>query len=94
VTQPTYHRGRQQYGRKQIEEARRLTQLEKEIGLLTKLLAVAELEKALLKNLAEGNFRARNAAAGPSLNSRNFTGHLTHGLPGGGPTPPYPTPQR
>ncbi len=91
VTHPTYHRWRQQYGRKQIEESRRLTQLEKDIGLLTKFLAVAELEKALLNNLAEGNFRVRNAAAGPSLTCRNFTGHSTYGLPSGGPTPPYPT---
>ena len=29
VTQPTYHRWRQQYGGMQPEEARRLTQLEK-----------------------------------------------------------------
>ena len=29
VTQPTYHRWRQQYGGMQAEEARRLTQLEK-----------------------------------------------------------------
>jgi hypothetical protein len=30
VTQPTYHRWRQQYGGMQAEESRRLTQLEKE----------------------------------------------------------------
>jgi len=30
VTQPTYHPWRQQYGGMQVEEARRLTQLEKE----------------------------------------------------------------
>ena len=40
VTQPTCHRWRQQYGGMQAEEARRLTQL----------------EKAMLKDLAEGNF--------------------------------------
>jgi len=40
VTQPTYHRWRQQYGGMQAEEARRLTQL----------------EKAMLRDLAEGNF--------------------------------------
>ncbi len=48
VTQPTYHRWRQQYGGMQAEEARRLTQLEKENARLTKLLAEAELEKAML----------------------------------------------
>jgi putative transposase len=56
VTQPTYHRWRQQYGGMQAEEARRLSQLEKENARLKKLLAEAELEKAMLKDLAEGNF--------------------------------------
>ena len=56
VTQPAYHRWRQQYGGMQAEEARRLTQLEKENARLKKLLAEAELEKAMLKDLAEGNF--------------------------------------
>jgi putative transposase len=40
----------------QAEEAKRLTQLEKENASLKKLLAEAELEKAMLKELAEGNF--------------------------------------
>ena len=45
VTQPTYHRWKQQYGGMQAEEAKRLTQLEKENARLKKLLAEAELEK-------------------------------------------------
>jgi len=56
VSQATYHRWRQLYGGMQAEEAKRLTQLEKENGRLKKLLAEAELEKAMLKELAEGNF--------------------------------------
>ena len=48
VTQPTYHRWRQQYGGMQAEEARRLAQLEKKNARLKKLLAEAELEKAML----------------------------------------------
>ena len=55
VTQPTYHRWRQEYGGMQAEEAKWLTQLEKENARVKKLLAEAELEKAMLKNLAEGN---------------------------------------
>jgi Transposase len=51
VTQPTYHRWRQQFGGMQAEEARRLTQLEQENARLKKLLAEAELEKAMLKDL-------------------------------------------
>jgi len=56
VTQPTYHRWRQQYGGMQAEEAKRLSQLEKENARLKKMLAEAELEKAMIKDLAEGNF--------------------------------------
>jgi transposase-like protein len=56
VTQPTYHRWRQQYGGMQVKEPRRLTQLEKKNTQLKKLLAESGLEKAMLKDLAEGNF--------------------------------------
>jgi hypothetical protein len=38
------------------EEARRLKQLEIENARLKKLLAEAELDKAALKDIAEGNF--------------------------------------
>ncbi len=40
----------------QAEEAKRLTQLEQQNARLKKLLAEAELEKAMLRELAEGNF--------------------------------------
>ena len=56
VTQQSHHRWRQQYGGMQAEEAKRLTQLEKGNALLKKLHAEAELENAMLKELAEGNF--------------------------------------
>jgi putative transposase len=56
VSQPTSQRLRQLHGGMQAEEAKRLTQLEKESVRLKKLLAEAELEKAILKQLAEGNF--------------------------------------
>ena len=48
VTQPTYQRWKQQYDGMQAEEANRLTQLERENARLKKLLAEAELEKAML----------------------------------------------
>ena len=38
------------------EDAKRLTQLEEENARLKKLLAEVELEKAMLRDLAEGNF--------------------------------------
>jgi len=56
VSQPTYHRWRQLYGCMKAEEAKRLSQLEKENARLKRLLAEAELDKAMLKDLAEGNF--------------------------------------
>ena len=77
VSQPTYHRWRQLYGGMQAEEAKRLTQLEKENGRLKRLLAEAELEKAMLKDLAEGNFLARSVAGGPLFPCRSVTGHLS-----------------
>jgi hypothetical protein len=40
----------------QAEEPKRLPHLEKENGRLKKLLAEAELEKAMRKGLADGNF--------------------------------------
>ena len=56
VSQPTYHTWRQLYGGMQAEAANRLTQLEKENARLKKLLAEADLEMAMLKELAKGNF--------------------------------------
>jgi putative transposase len=48
VSQPTYNRWKQQYGGMQAEEAKRLSQLERENARLKKPLADAELEKAML----------------------------------------------
>lgn len=56
ISEATYHRWRNQYGGMKCEEAKRLKTLEMENGRLKKLLAEAELDKAMLKDLAEGNF--------------------------------------
>jgi len=56
VSQPRYHRWRQLYGGMKVEEAERLSQLEKENARLKRLLAEAEIDKAMLKDLADGNF--------------------------------------
>ena len=56
VSEPTFHRWRNQYGGMKSEEARRLKELELENNRLKKLLAEAELDKAMLKELAKGNF--------------------------------------
>ena len=52
----TYHRWQQLYGGMKATEAKRLKELEQENTRLKRLLAEAELEKAMLKELAEGNF--------------------------------------
>jgi transposase-like protein len=49
ISEATYHRWRNQYGGMKAEEARRLKQLEAENARLKKLLADAELDKAILK---------------------------------------------
>lgn len=56
VSEATFHRWRNQYGGMKCEEAKRLKELEQENARLKKLLAEAELDKAMLKDLAEGNF--------------------------------------
>ena len=56
VTEATYYRWRNQFGGLKAEDAKKLKQLEKQNIQLKKLLAEAELEKAVLKELAEGNF--------------------------------------
>lgn len=47
---------RAQYGGLKADEAKRLKELERENARLKKLLAEAELDKAMLEELAEGNF--------------------------------------
>jgi putative transposase len=56
VTEATCYRWRNQFGGLKAEDAKKLKQLEKQNLQLKKLLAEAELEKAVLKELAEGNF--------------------------------------
>jgi transposase-like protein len=56
VTESTWHRWVAQYGGMKANDAKRLKELEVENGRLKKLLAEAELDKAMLKELAEGNF--------------------------------------
>ena len=56
VSEQTFHRWRNQYGGMKAEEAKRLKELEQENRRLKKLLAEAELDKAILKEAAEGNW--------------------------------------
>jgi len=56
VSEQTYYRWRNQFGGLKAEDAKELRRLKDENGRLKKLLAEAELDKAMLKELAEGNF--------------------------------------
>ena len=56
VTEATYNRWRHQYGAMSPDEAKRLKELEAENARLKKLLAEAELDKAMLKEIAEGKW--------------------------------------
>ncbi len=56
ISEPTWNRWRNQYAGMKGEEMKRLKELEIENARLKKLLAEAELDKAMLKELAEGNF--------------------------------------
>ena len=56
ISEQTYHRWRAQYGGMKADDAKRLRELERENSQLKKLLAEAELDKAMLKEIAKGNF--------------------------------------
>jgi transposase-like protein len=56
VSEATFHRWRNQYGGMKAEEAKRLKELDQENKWLKKLLAEAELDKAILKEASEGNW--------------------------------------
>ena len=56
VTEQTYYRWRKEYGGIRTDQAKRLKDLERENQRLKKLVAEAELDKAILKEAASGNF--------------------------------------
>ncbi len=56
IAESTWARWLNQYGGMKADDAKRLKELESENIRLKKLLAEAELDKAMLKEIAEGNF--------------------------------------
>ena len=56
VTDQTYYRWRKEYGGVRTDQAKRLKELDRENARLKKLLAEAELDKAILREAASGNF--------------------------------------
>ena len=65
VSEQTYYRWRNQFGGLKAEDAKRLKELEKENSRLEKLLAEAELDKDMLREIAKGNSGARPASTPP-----------------------------
>ena len=56
MTDQTYYRWRKEYGGVRTDQAKRLKELDRENARLKKLLAEAELDKAILREAASGNF--------------------------------------
>jgi putative transposase len=56
ITDQTYYRWRREYGGLQLEQAKKLKDLQKENAQLKRALATLTLEKQVLKDIAEGNF--------------------------------------
>ena len=56
MTEQTYYRWRKEYGGVRMDQAKRMKDLEKENARLKRLLADAELDKAILREAASGNF--------------------------------------
>ncbi len=55
VSENTIYRWKSKFGGMEVSEAKRLRELEQENAKLKRLLAEAELDKAALKELVEGN---------------------------------------
>jgi transposase-like protein len=56
ISDATYFRWREEYGGMKVDQAKRLKALEQENESLKRLLAVAELDTAILREAAQGNF--------------------------------------
>ena len=55
ITDQTYYRWRKEYGDLEIDQAKRMKDLERENVRLKRLVADLSLEKQVLKNVASGN---------------------------------------
>ena len=82
ISEATWNRWRSQYGGMKASEAKRLKELESENVRLKKLVANQALDIDMLKELAEGNFSPRTAAAGPWGTCGKGSGSPSVGLVG------------
>ena len=56
ITEQTWYRWRKEYGGLQVDQARRLKELEQENSRLKRVVANLSLDNLVLKDLASGNF--------------------------------------
>ena len=56
ITEQTYYRWRKEFGGLQVDQAKRLKELEQENAKLKRLVSELSLEKLVLKDIASGNF--------------------------------------
>ena len=56
VTEQTYYRWRKEYGGMQVDQAKRLKELEQENSRLKKIVADLSLDNSILKEVSKGNF--------------------------------------
>jgi putative transposase len=56
ISEPTYHRWRNQYGGMKADDAKRLKELERENAQLKRIVADQALQAQALKEIAKGNF--------------------------------------
>jgi transposase-like protein len=56
IVEQTFYRWRKEYGGLQVEQARKLKELQKENAQLRRAIADLTVEKQMLKDIAEGNF--------------------------------------
>jgi len=56
ICEQTYYRWKREYGGLRVDQAKRLKGLEQENTRLKKLVADLALDKAILQEVAEGNF--------------------------------------
>lgn len=56
VSEATYYRWKREYGGMQVDQLKRLKELEKENARLKRLVAEQALDNQILKEIAEGNF--------------------------------------
>jgi transposase-like protein len=91
LSEQSYYRWRREYGGLQLEQAKRLKELERENARLRRLVADLSLEKQVLKDVAAGNLvQPRAAPAGGSGHPRQVRPLGAPRLPPGQPAPGDP----